>query len=402
MAAQAEHKEYIQQKVNPILENLVTQLLLERPEQLAPFMIKWLSEHTNTPAASATTEGLSELASLKSELEQLQQEVKSLEAAVGADKAGGFNSDEEEEEEEDDDGEELPPPPPPSYFKARASVSAEAYGKWNQPGQFTPPVHPKSDEQKVKIKSVLAQSFLFSTVESADVEILVNAMLEKIVEPSEKVITQGEDGDCLFVIEAGCCDCFKKADGEEKKVKECGPGDAFGELALLYNCPRAASVVARERCTLWQLDRETFNNIVKIAAIKKRERFEETIQKCPLLLGLQTYERLALCDALQSEEHKEGASIIKQGDPGDKFYIVEAGECRVEKVYVPGTPAKEVMQYKPGDYFGELALIKADVRAATVIAKTDCRLLYVDRRTFKLLLGPLEELMSRDASQQYK
>lgn len=41
------------------------------------------------------------------------------------------------------------------------------------------------------------------------------------------------------------------------------PGEAFGELALLYNAPRAASIIAKTDAVLFSLDRQTFNNIVK-------------------------------------------------------------------------------------------------------------------------------------------
>jgi cAMP-dependent protein kinase regulator len=89
-------------------------------------------------------------------------------------------------------------------------------------------------------------------------------------------------------------------------VKSCEPGDVFGELALLYNCPRAASVEARDKCVLWQLDRDTFNGCVKVrtsvyfphpffahqdAAAKKREKYEMFLSKVPLLQGIDSYER---------------------------------------------------------------------------------------------------------------
>jgi len=57
-------------------------------------------------------------------------------------------------------------------------------------------------------------------------------------------------------------------------LKTYQPGEAFGELSLLYNAPRAATIIANEECQLWKLDRETFNHIVKDAANKKRAQYE--------------------------------------------------------------------------------------------------------------------------------
>merc|ERR1712176_285899 len=103
--------------------------------------------------------------------------------------------------------------------------------------------------------------------EDNDFGIIISAMKEVNVEEDECVIKQGDAGDFLFVIESGSFDCIvAMADGTEKVVKTCGAGDVFGELALLYNCPRAASVQATADTTLWELDRETFNRIVKDAA----------------------------------------------------------------------------------------------------------------------------------------
>lgn len=400
-----DHQEYIQQKVNPILENLVTQLLLERPEQLATFMVKWLSEHAaKSPASAALTEGVNELCELKAELEKLQEEVKALEAEVGdagfeADDSAAKDDDDEEEEDEDDDEADVEPPPATYMKKPRTSVSAEAYGEWNQKQAWTPPVYPKTDEQKARIQKVVSESFLFSALDKKDIDVLIDAMQEKMVEAQSRLINQGDDGDCLYVVEDGQMDCFKKqSDGEEKLVKECKAGDAFGELALLYNCPRAASVVAREKSVLWRLDRESFNNIVRDAASARRERYEGFLKRVPILETMEAYERTNLCDALHTETYNAGDVILKQGDRGDKFYILEAGECTATKVYVEDTPAQEVRTYASGDYFGELALLRNEPRAANIVAKSDCRLLSLSRKTFKVLLGPLEDILKRNAA----
>ena len=69
----------------------------------------------------------------------------------------------------------------------------------------------------------------------------------------------------------GELECFRKtkADDNEKFLRIYYPGEAFGELALLYNCPRAASIKSKGKAICFALDRETFNHIVKDAALKK-------------------------------------------------------------------------------------------------------------------------------------
>ena len=72
----------------------------------------------------------------------------------------------------------------------------------------------------------------------------------------------------MYVLEQGSLDCTKVFPGntEATFLKTYVPGEGFGELALLYNAPRAATITAREDSTVWRLDRDTFNNIVKESA----------------------------------------------------------------------------------------------------------------------------------------
>ncbi|MFM1912311.1 MAG: hypothetical protein RIR51_149 [Bacteroidota bacterium] len=151
----------------------------------------------------------------------------------------------------------------------RSSVSAEVYGMYNKKEDFKPRVIPKTDEQKKRIQNKIRQSFLFNSLEENDLNTVLGAFEEKRFKAGETVIQQGDQGDILYYIEEGELDCyktFKKEDGDVW-LKVYNPGESFGELALLYNAPRAATIKSKIDCILWALDRETFKNIVQEAAM---------------------------------------------------------------------------------------------------------------------------------------
>jgi len=173
-------------------------------------------------------------------------------------------------------------------------------------------------------------------------------------------------------------------------VKSVMAGDVFGELALLYNCPRAATVVSKDACVCWQLDRETFNHIVKDAAVKRRTKYDEFLKSVTLISSLEPYERSQIADALKPEVFKQGDTIVTQGEPGDKFYIIEDGKLFAMK------DGNRVLDYGAGQYFGELALLKNQPRAASVIVESDeAKVLAMTRLSFTKMLGPLQGILNK-------
>jgi cAMP-dependent protein kinase regulator len=161
-------------------------------------------------------------------------------------------------------------------------------------------------------------------------------MEEKTFNSGQTVIQQGDLGDCLYIVENGELDCFRKIDNKDKLLKTYGPGESFGELALLYNAPRAATVKTKTKSILWSLDRETFNYIVKDASMKKREKYEKFLKSVEILSTVDGYELSQICDALRLCTFKAGEYVIKEGETGDVFYIIEEGRATATKTIEPG------------------------------------------------------------------
>lgn len=156
-------------------------------------------------------------------------------------------------------------------------------------------------------------------------------MEEIEVVEGQTVIEEGSKGDTLYIIDEGKYDCFKVINGESIKVKNYEPGQFFGELALMYNAPRAATIIATTAGKLFGLDRSTFNHIVQEAASKKRKYYNEVLSKVGILSEIDPYEKEQLCDALKEEEFIAGECVVKQGEEGTRFYIIAEGKLSAWK-----------------------------------------------------------------------
>lgn len=284
----------------------------------------------------------------------------------------------------------------------RTSVSAESLNPSSAGADsWTPPCHPKTDEQLARLKTAVSGNFLFSHLDDEQFKTVLDALVEKPIPAKDiKVITQGDAGDYFYIVENGNFDIYihpsgsaqPGPDGLGNNVGSTGPGGSFGELALMYNAPRAATVISVDaKSTLWALDRITFRRILMDSAFQRRRMYEAFLEEVPLLSSLKPYERSKIADALDAIKYPAGATIIKEGDPGDAFYLLESGEAEARKNGVAG-PVKD---YRRGDYFGELALLDDKPRAASIITKTDVKVARLGRDGFKRLLGPVEDIMRR-------
>merc|ERR1712046_388468 len=109
----------------------------------------------------------------------------------------------------------------------------------------------------------------------------------------------------LFVLERGRLDVFK-ADKEGPIFTYTEMGQYFGDLALLYNAPRSATVVAVEPSVLWAIDRATFTRLVKDAIHNAKERRITFLQSVELFKSLDLDEIAKIADVLRERSFGDG------------------------------------------------------------------------------------------------
>ncbi|XP_060517416.1 cGMP-dependent protein kinase 1-like [Cylas formicarius] len=245
------------------------------------------------------------------------------------------------------------------------------------------PVYPKSSEDEQKIKSAIEKNdFLGKILSGKRLEDVINAMSLREVSAKQKLIKQGEKGSEMYVSKEGKYRVMVKG----KAVGDFDDIRVFGELAILYNAKRLASIQALTDGKVWVLDRRVYQKIVISSNIKEEEENLRFLQNVDSLKVVDVDILRQVANLLKPEFFPSGTQIIRQGDKGNKFYIIRAGTVTISKSGegIIGTLGE-------GTCFGELALQKEDTRQATVTADApgvDCMTL--TRTDFKDHFGDVE------------
>jgi cAMP-dependent protein kinase regulator len=183
----------------------------------------------------------------------------------------------------------------------------------------------------------------------------------------------------------------------------------FGEIALLYNVKRTATVRAVKDCVCWVIEGMVFKSIIIKQAFKRRTIDPSFVEKVDIFASMEKYERVKLLGMLAMKTLKKGDYVFREGDAGDNFYMIAEGEVECIKIQaapnVPSEPAgaaeekKEVhvRDLKTGEHFGELALLTpggGGKRSLSVRVKSEvCELVFLDRKDFAKIVGDISNYL---------
>ena len=289
-----------------------------------------------------------------------------------------------------DTDDETEPPRLQSYNMMRSTVYSPSV---ELTGEYVPVCFDKSDEQRSFLETVLSDNFLFAELSEEEMQQLVDAMQQETVEKGAVIIRQGDVGDFFYVVESGTVDFVLDGPG---KVGFTGKGGSFGELALLYDSPRAAScLAASDVVQLWKVDQTTFRYLMAHHSQKQHFQTKELLGKISLFKDLSQADLNRFTNSLTPVHWKEGDRIVQKGEAGNVFYIIKEGSVKIHDIGLGDSQFQDQV-LGPGDWFGERALLTGEPRAANVTALKPVTTMAMDRDNFEKTLGPLQSLMERE------
>ena len=244
---------------------------------------------------------------------------------------------------------------------------------------YKAPVFKKTPACNQLIRQAIDSNFFFDELSDSDLPVFIDAFEPIEVEQGSKVITQGVLGDYFYVIGSGTVTF--EVDGNKVGTGE--PGGSFGELSLLYSCPRAATVIADSSPTkLYRVGQKTFRSLLQKQSQDKEAEKMKLLKSVDFLSQIGEGDLKRLGQNMTLHYFEDGDYLVHKGDEGDAFYIVHEGSVECRDISV-GETKFDNLTLSAGDYFGEVALIKDQPRNATVIAKDPTSCFVLDKDEFR-------------------
>ncbi|XP_047992941.1 cGMP-dependent protein kinase, isozyme 2 forms cD4/T1/T3A/T3B isoform X1 [Leguminivora glycinivorella] len=254
------------------------------------------------------------------------------------------------------------------------------------------PTYDKNESSRELIKSAILDNDFMKNLEMTQIREIVDCMYPVEYAAGSLIIKEGDVGSIVYVMEEGRVEVSR----ENKYLSTMAPGKVFGELAILYNCKRTATIKAATDCRLWAIERQCFQTIMMRTGLIRQAEYTDFLKSVPIFKNFPEDTLIKISDVLEETHYQNGDYIVRQGARGDTFFIISKGQVKVTQK-LPNNDEKFIRSLTKGDFFGEKALQGDDLRTANIIADapegTTC--LVIDRETFNQLISTLDEIRTK-------
>lgn len=276
----------------------------------------------------------------------------------------------------------LPPLPPGAVPADEPGAPLPAFGR---PQQGPPPPLP-----------------LLSSLDAAAFAAVVPALSRRALRAGEALLAEGDAADALYLVAGGQLEAVKAEADRDVVVGRAGPGAILGEMALVLDRPRTATVRAATDAELVRVELAALRGVAEAnAAVREaleaftRQRLTAIVLgTSPLFRDLDLGVRAALLTRFSTRSVPAGEILIAEGDPGAALWLVVDGAVDVQKADEDGAPAR-VARLGAGEVFGEIALITGAPASASVLTAEPSTLLSLAREHVAQVWGRHPELRER-------
>eukprot|EP00931_Biecheleriopsis_adriatica_P025913 TRINITY_DN1581_c0_g1_i1.p1 TRINITY_DN1581_c0_g1~~TRINITY_DN1581_c0_g1_i1.p1 ORF type:complete len:1005 (+),score=195.18 TRINITY_DN1581_c0_g1_i1:33-3047(+) len=298
--------------------------------------------------------------------------------------------------EDADDQEEPPSPSVTVVRKAKIGrtirARAETFDTVKLKSESHLPPHIRERDMDDSTKAFIAEGLLKNRfchqLDRDEISSICAEMEYFEFEAGETIVKEGADGTYFFVLSEGALEVSVNA----KVVNKMGPGSAFGGIALLYNCPRTATVVATAKSGMWGVTGLVFQATLQHNAKRRLEENLDLIEQVRILDGLSAGQKARLgTTGLLYESWKTGDVIAEEGTQPTGLYVVKTGSLQsisggtVREKRLDGGQVTAELQ--TGNVFGERELLRNQVLQTSLVAASDCELVCISLHTLTQLFG---------------
>lgn len=223
-----------------------------------------------------------------------------------------------------------------ALFGRRFSIEQEDYSV--EPGRPFSNVHNRKlsvSQTKKKmdfgmIEAVLSSNIVFASFTGDSRKLVIKDLKRKSYMPGDFIVVQGELGDSFYIVSEGELEVLLHNTVEScKKLAVLTRGASFGDLALLFNRPRTASVQCTTKVVVWYLTSKQYRSHIVHTPNFKAKNF---LSKTALFAWLSDDERIEVAKQMKMKKYLKDSYLYEQdGEDRDIFYLVIKGKVRVSR-----------------------------------------------------------------------
>mmetsp|Transcript_35676 Transcript_35676/g.66063 ORF Transcript_35676/g.66063 Transcript_35676/m.66063 type:complete len:458 (+) Transcript_35676:53-1426(+) len=253
----------------------------------------------------------------------------------------------------------------------------------------------KTDAIRSLIYDAIKPNELFEHDTNLEILQIIDVFKPQTFSAGQRVINQGDEGSEFYVVESGKLSIHVTVegnDGSNSKVKvgDYSSGSAFGELALIFGSPRAATITASTDCKLWSIERTAYRSVMQQLRYEQHIEKKKFLATCVVagreftdIFGPSQIEDLTI--AIKIDTYDDGQVILREGEMGDTFYIVKSGSVET----LNRGRRDKVLEEK--EVFGTTSLLKKVGSPVTYKAVSHVTLYYLTRNDFESIMGSFED-----------